>query len=514
MLEEFTGDKFEYKKLTPEEMESRGILGRLTGVIADYKNPTRNGRYYSKELWEKVFQDPLMKEKIKNRLVFGELEHPKDRTDIDPEKIAICLAEEPKLHDGKLYGVFDILNTPNGKILKTLCDYGTVIGVSSRGEGDVEQDWDGHESVNPDTYSCMCWDAVLIPAVESARLKLVNESLGGKSLKQALNEELQKANPEDRKLMKETIDNLKLGYEPAKVNNIKENARVVKSTNNSAATDIGAHMVNELQEALLSKQKAENLVLELQEKLSVSYAKEAKYEEDIANYKATIRNLNESVSENNKMKQEMSSLREDLNSKGNLIEEQKGRISKYLERQEMRVKRESELKESLNNSEMNLREKEKELRELNENYNTFKYDALKRENTLKENLANKERDLSIKTSEYNAKIANANKIIEKYRNTAKQAVNKYIESKSVLLGVSAQEIKNKLPSNYSFEDIDVICEGLNQYKVNLSKLPISLNENVRMGVREQKETILTKNQIASLDKDDVDDSLLMMAKLK
>ena len=33
--------------------------------------------------------------------------------------------------------VFDILNTKCGQLLKTLCDYGTTIGISSRGEGDL-----------------------------------------------------------------------------------------------------------------------------------------------------------------------------------------------------------------------------------------------------------------------------------------------------------------------------------------------------------------------------------------
>lgn len=50
MLEKFSGNKFTYKKLSLEEQKNRGILGRLVGVIADFKNPTRNGRGYSEEL--------------------------------------------------------------------------------------------------------------------------------------------------------------------------------------------------------------------------------------------------------------------------------------------------------------------------------------------------------------------------------------------------------------------------------------------------------------------------------
>ena len=39
-----------YQRLTEEEKKSRGILGRLVGVCADFINPTRNGRKYSEQL--------------------------------------------------------------------------------------------------------------------------------------------------------------------------------------------------------------------------------------------------------------------------------------------------------------------------------------------------------------------------------------------------------------------------------------------------------------------------------
>lgn len=160
MLEKLENpNQVKYTKLSPEEQAQRGILGRLYGVIADFRNPTRNGRLYSEKLWDKVFDDPIMEEKIQNKCVFGEISHPLDdpeRQEIDPQKIAIALAEKPsKGADGKIYGVFDILDTPNGRILKTLCDYGTKIGVSSRGTGDVFTDYDGQESVDPDTYDCV-----------------------------------------------------------------------------------------------------------------------------------------------------------------------------------------------------------------------------------------------------------------------------------------------------------------------------------------------------------------------
>ena len=212
MLESFNiNNEMQYQKLSLDEQQERGILGRLVGVIADFKNPTRNGRRYTEELWDKTFADPIMKEKLENRCLFGELGHPVDRQEIDMEKIAICLAEVPKKgNDGKLYGVFDILATPNGRILKTMCDYGCKIGVSSRGSGDTVEDYDGGETVEPDTYECECWDAVLLPAVKSARPQYVTESLdtSKKTFKKALREALESSSEDEKKVMEQTLNEL------------------------------------------------------------------------------------------------------------------------------------------------------------------------------------------------------------------------------------------------------------------------------------------------------------------
>ena len=65
MLESFnTKSEMQYQRLTEEEKQKRGILGRLVGIIADFKNSTRNGRRYTEELWDKTFNDPIVKEKL------------------------------------------------------------------------------------------------------------------------------------------------------------------------------------------------------------------------------------------------------------------------------------------------------------------------------------------------------------------------------------------------------------------------------------------------------------------
>lgn len=198
-------EEFNYEKLTPDEMKSRGILGRLIGPCADIINPTRNGRRYPEELWDKVFHSPLVKEQFEAGGIFGELTHP-DREEVDIEKIAIVMPEAPKKNEkGLLIGRWDILDTPAGRILKTLCDYGYKVGISTRGSGDTFTDYDGQETVDADSYTLNALDIVTIPAVKAARLNYMTESYHGKSLQESLKETLENADDNAKKIMNEAL---------------------------------------------------------------------------------------------------------------------------------------------------------------------------------------------------------------------------------------------------------------------------------------------------------------------
>ena len=63
----------------------------------------------------------------------------------------------------------DLLPTPAGEIINTLIDYGSKIGVSSRGAGSVLSDG----SVDPDDYQFFTFDLVPRPSVEAARPVMV-----------------------------------------------------------------------------------------------------------------------------------------------------------------------------------------------------------------------------------------------------------------------------------------------------------------------------------------------------
>lgn len=214
-------EELKYDSSAKVSNKGTAILGQLSGVVADTVNPTRNGRKYSNELWERVFKDSLVQEQFANGGIFGELNHPADRDEVDLTQVCVCMSEPPKKNSkGELVATLDVLDTPNGRILKTLCDYGYKLGISSRGTGDIIEGYDGQESVDPESYQLNAFDIVLVPAVKAARLDYVTEGLSNKkTLRQALQESLDAANATDRKIMEDTLSSLDINIndDPEKV---------------------------------------------------------------------------------------------------------------------------------------------------------------------------------------------------------------------------------------------------------------------------------------------------------
>lgn len=591
MLESMSGTQLEYQKLSKEEMEQRGILGRLIGVCADFMSPTRNGRKYPEALWEKVFNDPITIERIENGVMYGELGHPLDREETDMEKVCICMSEKPKKgSDGKLRAVFDIISTPNGRILKSLCDYGSTLGISSRGSGDLETDFTGQESVNPDTYNCEGFDIVLLPGVKDARLQYVTESLDvtkeNKTLRQQLKESINNESIENQKVMKESLDTLGINLEEGaytkdelidkfgtddldiinagneetvtlkesgdseyhnldkaydnhytfddkeassgKIKDIIEyldthdsvyeiyehktdngvtifyddeiqvfeslkediNQETGDINNNEAqlADDNDMAIANELQEALKLNKKLDEKIINLQEKLSACYAKEMELEEAIDNYKIKIAKLSNKSKENKALTEKLSKLEIDLKNSKNETNDKKSMLHETMQRD---AKERKALKESIERKDNKIKELNEKLNEVSQENSQLADNV----NNLNEQLETAHKDNRQIKEKYSVKLNENNKLIEKYKKIARSAVDKYIDKQATILGVSSNEIKNRLPESYSFSDIDSICESLREYKVNINSLPFNtkLNENVNLTVKNLDSRVLVKN---------------------
>lgn len=186
-------EALQMQPLSEEEKVARHILARLYGPIATTKEKTRNGRGYNAELWRKALADEVFREKVAHKSLFLELGHPIDREETDMSKVCACIPELPKIVDGDLYAYVDILDTKNGQLLKTLCDYGFIPGISSRGSGDIMD----NDEVDPETFFLETWDIVQLPAVKKARLTMCESLNNKKTFKVALKESFEKMNDDE-----------------------------------------------------------------------------------------------------------------------------------------------------------------------------------------------------------------------------------------------------------------------------------------------------------------------------
>ena len=185
------------------------------------------------------------------------------------------------------------------------------------------------------------------------------------------------------------------------------------------------------------------------------------------------------------------------------MESQEKKLNFLSERLKNQLNAQNELKESLRNS------KDK-IKSLNEDLAKLRSESDKTINSLKEDLEGVKQDSVIKTQEYNAKISQSKSLVEHYKKVAQTAVNKYMEARAKTLGVSTLDIKSKLNENYSFNDIDRVCDSLKDFQLKVNSLPFNVekNQKVRMSITESKEPIQPKNRY----NDDVDDQLLSLAK--
>ena len=150
-----------------EEKEGGGKNYKIKGVFlqADIKN--RNGRIYPMGILEpevKKYNDNF----IDQKRAYGELGHP-DGPTVNLERASHITTSLKR--DGKNFlGEAKILETPMGKIVKSLMDEGCKLGVSSRGMGSVSKTpgQEGANVVQSDFYLATAADIVADPSAPNA----------------------------------------------------------------------------------------------------------------------------------------------------------------------------------------------------------------------------------------------------------------------------------------------------------------------------------------------------------
>jgi len=143
----------------------------IEGIFMQAEKKNRNGRVYPQHVLSKEVQRYNQDYVQKNR-AFGELGHP-DSPTINLDRVSHMIT---KLYpDGNNFiGKAKILDTPNGKIVKSLLDGGASLGVSTRGVGSLRPQ-SGFQLVQDDFHLATAADIVADPSAPDAFVRGIME---------------------------------------------------------------------------------------------------------------------------------------------------------------------------------------------------------------------------------------------------------------------------------------------------------------------------------------------------
>ena len=157
----------------------------LSGLMQMAETKNGNGRVYPQKILEREVKS-YAKLCSKNRAL-GELDHP-DSSVINLAN-ASHMVTKIWMEGNKCMGTIRVLNTPSGKILRSLVEDGCTLGISSRGMGSVKEQ-NGITMVEAD-FQLICFDMVSDPSTPGAfMLKEAKELANSISKEDKLNRTL------------------------------------------------------------------------------------------------------------------------------------------------------------------------------------------------------------------------------------------------------------------------------------------------------------------------------------
>ena len=134
----------------------------LSGVMQMADTVNGNGRIYPYNVLMKELKN--YQKIVKEKRALGELDHPEDS--VINLRNASHLITEVWMDDKSVMGKVKVLDTPSGKILRSLVDSGVTLGISSRGMGSVKES-EGQTVVEED-FQLICFDMVSEPSTPGA----------------------------------------------------------------------------------------------------------------------------------------------------------------------------------------------------------------------------------------------------------------------------------------------------------------------------------------------------------
>lgn len=144
----------------------------IQGIFMQADKLNRNGRMYPFPILSKE-ADRYNAEYIAKNRAFGELGHP-ENPQINLDRVSHMITK--LFPDGKNFvGKAKILDTPNGKIVKSLLDGGASLGVSTRGVGSLKP-FNGYQQVQDDYKLATAADVVADPSAPEAFVQGIMEN--------------------------------------------------------------------------------------------------------------------------------------------------------------------------------------------------------------------------------------------------------------------------------------------------------------------------------------------------
>lgn len=335
LIEQITQSKLNYIAESGTR-DGKKYIGRLEGPAADLINPTRNDRKYTLKLWRNVERSSEFQEGMQTHTIFGEAGHPLDRLETEIKEIAVCLDKfEIRESEGIVWCAFDILDTPNGRIIKNLLDYGSKLGVSSRGSGDeiVEN---GECIIDPDTYVFICFDVVILPSVKSARPARVesyniDDSQARKTLCESLETQIKESKTQgELELIKSVLESQNIPV----TDSLKESLNK-RLSEFGTGDEVSSDLLSELESATRQIETLTKLNNSLKKRISAGESRLSESKKIIVNMRNNSKKFKEALRLKN---QEISELQESIQCNVEQYDDYTSRIEVLGERVE-RLKR-------------------------------------------------------------------------------------------------------------------------------------------------------------------------------
>ncbi len=143
----------------------------IKGIFMQAETKNRNGRLYPLNILETEV-NRYNENYVQKKRAFGELGHP-DGPNINLDRVSHMITDLRK-EGTNFIGKAKIMDTPYGKIVKSLIDEGANLGVSSRGMGSLKPNRDT-QIVQDDFHLATAADIVADPSAPNAFVEGIME---------------------------------------------------------------------------------------------------------------------------------------------------------------------------------------------------------------------------------------------------------------------------------------------------------------------------------------------------